>query len=209
MDWKTKINVHKNGELYVRGRKLTDLVGKISFTEAIFFILKERMPEKLEARMLDAILVATLEHEIGVPSAYVARSVASTGNPVNASIAAGVLSVGDYHGGAIEQAMRFLAKNKTSEQIVKDTLKDGKRLSGYGHKIYKKEDPRVKTLYRTAKQFKFKCVYFDKAYKIEKELQKETGKILPLNIDGAIAAILLELGFDWYMGKAFFILGRM
>lgn len=209
MDWKTKISVHKDGDMYVRGRKLTDLVGKTSFTEALFFVLRGRMPEKTEAQMLDAILVITIEHGINVPTAFVGRSVASTGNPLNASLAAGVLSVGDYHGGAIEQAMRLLAENKTPKQIVKDTIKQGKKIPGYGHKIYKEKDPRAETLYKTAINLKFPTEYFDKAYEIEKELQKETGVNLPLNIDGAIAAILLQLGFDWRIGKAFFILGRM
>ncbi len=209
MEWKTKISVYKGNDLYVRGRKLTDLVGKISFTEAIFFILQGRMPKKKEARILDAILVTTLEHGVAVPSAFVGRSVASTGNPINASLAAGILSVGDYHGGAIEQAMQLLAENKTAQQIVKDALKQGKRLPGYGHKIYKEEDPRAKTLYKKIIDLKFPKKYFEKAYEIEKKLQKETGRSLPLNVDGAIAAILLELRFDWRMGKAFFILGRM
>ena len=117
--------------------------------------------------------------------------------------------MGGYQGGGIEGAMRLLQEEKKPEQIVADAEKGGKRLPGYGHKIYKKEDPRVTTLYKTAGNLKFPKKYFDKAYAIEKELQKATGKDLPLNVDGAMAAILLELGFDASMGKAFFILGRM
>ncbi len=48
-----------------------------------------------------------------------------------------------------------------------------------------------------------------RAREIESELFHQTGKVLPLNVDGAVAAIMSELGFDWRLGKSFFILGRL
>ncbi len=209
MKWRTAISTHKNGELYIRGESLTKLIDKHSFTEAIFLVLKGTLPSKSEKEMLDAILVAPIEHGVEAPSAFVARTVVSTGNPMNTALAAGLLATGDWHGGAIEQAARMLQSSKMSAQIVSETLTKRERLSGYGHKIYKEIDPRATAIFAKAKKLKFYGKYVSRALAIQKELEKQSGKKLALNIDGAIAAIISELGFDWRLGKAFFALGRL
>lgn len=209
MKWKTAISVHKNGELYIRGEALTKLIDKYSFTEAVFLVLKGTLPNRREKEMLDAILVAPIEHGVEAPSAFVARTVASVGNPMNVALAAGLLATGDWHGGAIEQAARILQSDKTPAQIVSGALAKKERISGYGHKIYKEIDPRATAIFVKAEKLKFYGKYARRALEIRKELEKQSGKKLPLNIDAAIAAILSELGFDWRLGKAFFALGRL
>lgn len=209
MKWKTAISVHKNGETYIRGEALTKLIGKYSFTEAIFLVLKGALPNKREKEMLDAIFVASIEHGVEAPSAFVARTVVSTGNPMNAALAAGFLATGDWHGGAIEQAARMFQSAQTPAQIVSDALTKKERISGYGHKLYKDVDPRAMAIFAKAKKLKFYGKYVGRAIAIQKEFEKQSGRKLPLNIDAAIAAIISELGFDWRLGKAFFALGRL
>src|SRR3989344_2243014 len=209
MKWKTAISVHKNGELYIGGKALTKLIENHSFTEAIFLVLKGALPNKREKEMFDAILVAPIEHGVEAPSAFVARTVASVGNPMNVALAAGFLATGDWHGGAIEQAARMFQSSRTPSQIVSGALSKKERVSGYGHKIYKDTDPRAKAIFAKAKKLKFYGKYVGRAIAIQKELEKQSGKKLPLNIDAAIAAIISELGFDWRLGKAFFALGRL
>lgn len=209
MKWRTAISTHKGGELYIRGEALTKLIDKYSFTEAIFLILKGTVPGKREKEMLDAVLVAPIEHGVEAPSAFVARTVASTGNSMNAALAAGFLATGDWHGGAVEQAARMLQSNKTPAQIVSDALAKKERVSGYGHKLYKDADPRAAAIFAKAKKLKFYGKYVGRAIAIQKELEKQSGKKLALNIDAAIAAVISELGFDWRLGKAFFALGRL
>ena len=82
-------------------------------------------------------------------------------------------------------------------------------MPGFGHKIYKEKDPRAQALLKKAKDLGFDLIFADKAVKIEEEIRKQKGKKLPLNIDGAIAVLLCEMGFDSKTGKAFFILARM
>lgn len=209
MKWRTKISVHRKGDFYLRGYKLTDLIETRSFTETIFLVLRGRLPDKKEQLILNAILVAGIEHGIEVPSAFVARTVASTGNSTTAALAAGILSIGEWHGGAVEKAMTILRNGTPPQILVHKALSQGEKLPGYGHKIYKKGDPRTAALYHLAKKLKFGKKYLERARIIERELKRQAKRALPLNIDGAIAALLLELGFEWRLGKAFFALARM
>lgn len=213
--WKTKIAGLVEGKLVVRGIELTKLIQEGGFVRAIWLVLRGELPNKNQERMLEAILVACLEHGIGPPSTTVARIVASTGNPVSTAVAAGISAIGDYHGGAGEKAAEIFEKaakfeeniDTAAKNIVEEIVKSGKRMPGYGHAIYD-VDPRVQTLLKIAKKVGFYGKYVLLAKACERELQIRTGKKLPLNIDGAIAALLLELGFDPKLGKGIFIIGR-
>src|SRR3989344_7885821 len=99
MKWRTGISRYKDGKLYVRGLSLEELIGKHTFTEVIFLLLKGGLPNEKEAKMLDAILVASAEHGIHAPSAFVTRAAASTGNPINSALAAGIFTLGGGGGG--------------------------------------------------------------------------------------------------------------
>ncbi|MBI2594831.1 MAG: citryl-CoA lyase [Candidatus Colwellbacteria bacterium] len=209
MKWKTKISQHKDGKFYVRGVSLEELIQKHTFTEVIFLLLKGQLPSEKETKMLDAVLVATAEHGVQAPSTFVTRVAVSTGNPLNAALAAGILTVGEWHGGAVEKAAQMLQSEKSAEEIVADVAKDKEKLAGYGHKVYKDEDPRTVAIFAKAKELGLSQEYIQKAIAIQQEFEKQSGKKLPINIDGAIAAIISELGFDWRLGKAVFALGRM
>ncbi len=210
--WKTSIYKEQNGDIYVRGERLLDLIGKMSFTDAIFFVLRGVKPTEAQTGLLDVILVSAINHGLEAPSAFVPRIVASTGNSVNSALASGVLSIGDYHGGAVEECMRILqsgeSAGKSAQKIVEEMVRAGKRMPGYGHKVYKDVDPRAEKI-GEAMRLAGKNKFWDLAVDIQKELEKQTGKKLPLNIDGAMAAVLCELGFEAIQGKAFFALARI
>lgn len=209
MKWRTTISTHKNGELYVRGESLKSLIEEHSFTEAIFLLLKGNLPNEKETAMLDAILAAMCEHGIAAPSTFVARAAISTGNPFNSALAAGILAIGDYHGGAIEKCARFLQSEKDAHTIVENVLNNGGRMPGYGHKLYKDNDPRTQIIIKKAEELGFYGTYTTLALEIKNELHSQTGKALPLNVDGAVAAIMSELNIDWRLGKALFCLARL
>ena len=149
------------------------------------------------------MLVASVENGIEAPSLYVPRIVAASGNDFHVALAASCLAIGSKHGGAAEACAMILASDKTTEEIIQGIV------PGFGHKIYKTEDPRATALYNKTKELGFAATYFDKAYAIEKTLETKKGKKLPLNIDGAIAAILLELKLDPRLGKALFMIARI
>lgn len=209
MKWKTRISKHENGELFVYGRPLLELVEGATFTQSVFLMLRGKMPTEHETQMLDAMLVSTIEHGIAAPSAFVPRVVASTGNSVNAALAAGVLSIGDFHGGAIEACAKYLQSSDDAQTILEGLQAKKAVMPGLGHKLYKDVDPRAEALFEKANELGLSGLPTQKLRAIQEQIREKIGKSLPINIDGAIAAIMSELGFDYRLGKALFVLGRM
>ncbi|RME31629.1 citryl-CoA lyase [Candidatus Woesearchaeota archaeon] len=209
MKCKTAVSHLTDDDLVIRGEKLSSLVAEASFTDAVFLILSGRKPAAKESRLFASILTSIIDHGTGTASALTSRFVASTGNALNASVAAGVLALGEYHGGAIETAMRQLADVKDAKAFVAEALKEKRRIMGFGHKVYKDEDPRVTQLYGIAEEVGYESPYLTLARDIERELAVQKGKKLVLNIDGFIAAALLGMGFPPEVGKGVFIIGRV
>ncbi len=207
--FKTAISQHVDETSYIRGYNLTDLIGKVTFTEQIYLLLKGELPTEQQRKVLDAMLVACAEHRINVPSIVSARYAYSAGNTFNSAMAAGMLSIGDYHGGAIDNAAKLFIDNidKSVDQLVTELKTAKKRAPGYGHKVYT-TDPRTAKLFEVAKQNKLYGKYCKFAEAFEQALEKSSGKKLCLNVDGAVAALLCELGIDYKFGKGFFALAR-
>ncbi|MBN1385946.1 citryl-CoA lyase [Candidatus Woesearchaeota archaeon] len=215
--WKTSIADSTQEGAIIRGYPLIDMIDKLTFTEAIFLLLKGELPSEKQRKMTDAILVTSIEHGIAPPSAQAARIIASGGNSINVAIAGGILTLGEHHGGAIEEAARIMQENaprtvnenpkKIAAEIVRNILDQKKRLSGFGHKLYT-TDPRTTKLFEVARKIGFFGPACELALEMEKQIEEQKGRKLCLNVDGAVAAIITEMGFDWRMAKAFFIIPR-
>src|SRR5207302_4165558 len=106
--WRTAIATSDATSLWVRGYDITALM-KLSFADTIFLLHQGRLPNQSERRLLDAILIAVADHGAGAPSCAAARLVAS-GNrqSLSAAIAAGILAIGDEHGGAGSSCMEMI-----------------------------------------------------------------------------------------------------
>jgi citrate synthase len=210
MKFKTKISQTKDGKHSIRGHDLIELIRDKSFTDVVFLLLRANLPNENEKKLLEAMLVASVENGIEAPSIYVPRVVAASGNNFHTALAAGMLAIGEKHGGAGEKAAKFFADHihdETAEQVI--AAHGNEIIPGYGHKLYKEGDPRAAALYEKAKELELSTKHFDYAFAIEAMLGKHKGKKIPLNIDGAIAAVMLDLGLDWKLGKAFFLIARI
>ncbi len=206
--WKTAISGIINEEVHIHGYKITELIDKVSFTDAIFLELKGELPTEEEKAMLDAILISTIDNGMGPPSVTNARNSASAGNPMQAAVAAGILGVGEFHGGAIEECARLLQSGLTAPKLVEKVIVSAGKIAGFGHKVYT-EDPRAKQIFEKAKSLGFFGEYCKLAQDVEKELEQVKGKKIPINVDGAIAAVVSDMGFDYRLGKGFFLIGRV
>lgn len=213
MKIKTSITQIKGGKEVIRGKKLEDLVKKHTFSQSIFLLFTGRMPKKNEARMFDAVLTSAIDHGPAVASALSARLSASAVNDVHASLAAGVLGFGQRHGVAIQGAMEFLCvvahdTEVTPAEIVAEYKEAKQRIPGYGHRVLTK-DHRSTTLLALAKKEKMFGEHCQVAVLVEKELNKQSSKPLPLNIDGAMAAVLSDMGFSPQQGVSVFLAARV
>ena len=195
-----------------------DLMGRVSFGAAVHLILTGELPEPRVARLMDAVLVASIDHGATPPSALAARTVASTGASLSASVAAGIMSINRHHGGAVEDCARQLKKiadRATSESISMDeaatrTLaamrEAGERMPGFGHRYHTK-DPRTARLFELAREAGVDGAHMKAAQAVEKSFA-DAKKPLPINVDGAIGAILAALGMNPAAFNGIFMIAR-
>jgi len=220
MKWTTKITKVEPNHLLTKGYRQEDLIGNVQYSHVVYLLLKGELPSNEHGKMMDAILTACIDHGATPPSSIASRVVASGGVPLPTAVAAGILSIGDAHGGAIEKGAKFLQEGvyrmvdegKTVDEISKILISESRekkiRILGFGHRVHT-ADPRTKRLFTLADELKISGSHIALSRAIERELNTQTGKNLPINVDGAIAAITSDMSFDWRLGKAFFLLGRV
>ena len=220
--------VHLNAEqLNVRSTNLNDLIGKTTYTEALFHILQGRLPDDLERQLFDLVLVA-FHGGFGLlpPTTLVPRLVAGTGVSTAQALASGFLASGPYHVGAVEQAMKLYASilaefrgqsgaqdsNVTAgtlEQFAYDSasrrIDSGDTIGGYGHPLLRK-DPRPLHMRRLLCELGAEGVFFDIYDGVVRCMAERKG--VPPNVDGMTGAILLHLGFRSEHGTGMFLLAR-
>ena len=220
LHWKTAITRIEPNKISVRGYKLDELMGKISFAQMIYLLFKGELPDSNTGKLIEAILVSSIDHGTTPPSTLSAITVASTGSPLNAALAAGILAIAEFHGGAIEECMHVLqlvmkkvkdenlSPAAAAQNIISEYRRQNKRLSGFGHRLHT-DDPRTKKLFKLAGEYGFTEKYVPLARTLEEEMEKTFQKNLPLNVDGAIATLLCEMDFDPILANAFFIIARV
>jgi len=196
-----------------------DLIGKYSYAGLTYLLWRGELPSGEQSRMMDALFSVCLEHSLNAPSVDAVRFVASCGVPLQAAVSAGVSAFGDWHGGTIEQSAKLLQDGiKTARaggqslQAIAETMlgwysHSRGKLPGYGHPTHT-ADPRTKKLLEVANETKIRGAHADLAEIIESLTDKFFQRHLILNVDGCIAAIISDMGFDWRIGKAFFIVSR-
>jgi len=218
--WRTAITNSDETHIWYKGHNLTTLMTQNTFTDTIFLLYKERLPNLHERQLLDAILSASADHGPGSPSAAAARLVVN-GNreSFSAAIAAGVLAIGDAHGGAGEACMELIAQGvelthsdsitteEAAKRIAGDFRARGRRLPGMGHRTHT-TDPRKDILFNIARKGNLAGEGIAFMLALEEYVRVQI-KPLPINVDGAIAAVLFDLGFPAPAGKLLFIIGRV
>lgn len=220
LHWSTAITQISPNKITLRGYSIDKLMGKFTFSQSIYLTLTGKLPSDSVGQLLDAILVASIDHGVTPPSALAARTAASTGAPFNAALAAGILSINQHHGGAIEDCMRLIQSaielketekisvRSAAEQLVQTFQNANKRLPGFGHRIHK-NDPRTMKLLELATSLNLANQHVQMIIVLSDVLESKSGKVLPINVDGAIAAILLDLDISPELGNTFFMMARV
>lgn len=218
--WKTGITCIEANKIIIRGYPVEQLIGNISYPASIYLLIKGELPDQNTADMLEAILVSSIDHGVTPPSAQAAVMSASSGASLNAALASGILTINEFHGAAIEKCMinilsavalktqTALSTSEAAEKTVAETIANGERVWGYGHRQHS-SDPRSSRLLNLAEQYGFSGQYVQMGLEIANALQQTKGKLLPMNVDGAIAAILCEIGISPQYANAFFIMARI
>ena len=217
---KTSISWVEAEKITLRGYAIEDLIGRISLGEAVFLLLRGELPSANQAKMLEAILISVIDHGVSPPSTVAAVTVANTGASLNSSVAAGILAINKFHGGAIEEAMKAISEAvqlqksenlsaiDSAEKVVQNYKAQGSRISGFGHRFHA-ADPRTARLFELAKELKIAGKFVGQAEILEKVLSENLGKTLPINADGAIAALLCEMDFPPQTANGIFMIARV
>ena len=218
--WRTAIATSDATNIWIRGHSVTSLMKNATFTDVVMLLHLGRLPSPGERRLLDALLIGMADHGSGAPSCAAAR-LAASGNrsSISSAVAAGILAIGDDHGGAGYNCMELIARSLTAAKAdgldaataaaraVDEAIRTRRRLPGLGHRVHT-TDPRVKVLFDMARA---EGVAGD-GIRFMEALEAEAGKKikpLPMNIDGALAAILHDMGFEPPAGRFLFIVGRV
>lgn len=217
--WRTAITAFDDERIVIRGHSVQDLMGTGSFGDAAFLLLTGRRPSNAESVVWNAVLIASCDHGPTSPSAFAARVIA-TGNrrAPEAAVGGGILAIGDAHGGAGEDAMIYLqhglsrmnegiSNEDAAREIVARHREEGRRLPGLGHRFHA-VDPRTERLWSLANEHDLAGDGIALMRAVEAALRQEIGRLLPVNVDGAIAAALVDLGLEPPIARMAFILGR-
>ena len=218
--WRTAIATSDATNIWVRGHAIAPLMQRATFTDVIVLLHLGRLPTPGERRLLDAILIGVADHGAGAPSCAAAR-LAASGNrsSISSAVAAGVLAIGDDHGGAGLTCMELIAAAlaaatregldpaQAARRAVAAAVREQRRLPGLGHRVHT-TDPRVKVLFDLARAegLAGDGIAFMEALEAEARIRI---KPLPMNVDGALAAVLHDLGFTPPAGRFLFIVGRV
>ena len=125
--WQTALTSITPNKILIRGYPVDEMMGRLSFADAVYLLLMGELPTVAIGRMLNAVLVSSLDHGVTPPSTLAARNVATSGAPLKDSVAGGILAFGPHHGGDIESCMRFLDSGLTASAIAFTRATHGRR----------------------------------------------------------------------------------
>jgi citrate synthase len=220
--WRTGLTRIEQNKILVRGYPLDEVMGRLTFGEAIYLLLVGEIPSPGIGSLMEAMLVSFIDHGATPPSTLAARNTATTGAGLRACVAAGVLGFGKYHGGDIESCMQFLdtglglvrqgaSYRQAAEGLATRCLEAGEVPPGFGHRFHTR-DPRAGRLFQMALELEVEGEHIQMIRAVEMVLHDRPGpdgKPLPVNIDGAIAALCGDLGIPPSIADAVFIISRV
>jgi len=222
--WSTAIVDIHPGEIKIRGYPIQDLIGEISFPEMVWLMLRGDLPTRDQGALLEAALVAAVDHGPHAPSIAISRMAITCGAPINGAMASAINTLDDIHGGAGQQCMELLeqivASSRTEDTLEPATVnrvldhftsQHGKVVPGFGHRFHP-VDPRAVKLLELVEDARARGVVAGRfaaaGRMIERSLTTRKGRSIPMNIDGITAVIFAELGFPSPLGRGLFILSR-
>ncbi|HVJ28054.1 MAG TPA: citryl-CoA lyase [Vicinamibacterales bacterium] len=219
--WRTSLTCIEPNKILVRGYPLDEMMGRLTFGESIYLLLMGEVPSPSIGSLMEAVLVSFIDHGATPPSTLAARNTATTGAALRACVASGILGFGKYHGGDIESCMYFLdsglekvrsgsSYREAAEAIVQKCLGNGEAIPGFGHRFHTR-DPRAARLFQMALELEAEGEHVQMIRAVEM-VMADGGIIetpMPVNIDGAIAAVCGDIGIPPAVANALFVISRV
>jgi citrate synthase len=188
----------------------------LDYAANFLYMLNEREPEPLAARIFDTCLILHAEHTINA-STFSAMVTASTLTDPDAVIASAVGTLaGPLHGGANEEVINMLETIGSVENVrpyIEARIANRQKIMGFGHRVYKVKDPRAVILQRLAEQLFDKeggDTYFDMALEVERVVEEHLGhKGVYPNVDFYSGLVYRKLGIPTDLFTPIFAIARV
>ncbi|GAA1717446.1 citryl-CoA lyase [Streptomyces yatensis] len=220
--WSTGVSRIRPGEILLRGYPVEQLIGRLSFAETIWLMLRGELPTRTQGRLLEAALVAAVDHGPQAPSIAAARMAATCGLGLNNAVATGVNLLGDVHGGAGQQCMRVLTEleravaegadvDDAAKDLVAEYRATGSHVPGFGHRFHPydpRRSPLLDLVGAAVADGEAPGWALRAGTALERALAEGRSRPVPMNIDGATAIVYSELGFPPELGRGLFVLSR-
>jgi citrate synthase len=225
--WSTAIIDMKPGMIRYRGYAIEDLIGRVGFGAMVYLMTRGELPHPAAAKLLEAALVAAVDHGPQAPSIAAARMAITCGVGINNAMASAINMLGDVHGGAGEQCVMLynaiaarMGDGPENEQRLAQAVsaemaalaeRGVQHVPGFGHRFHPR-DPRAPRLLELvelaaadgAVSGRFATI----GRAVEAQLAAEKGRLIPMNIDGATGVVFAELGFPPPLCRGLFVLSR-
>lgn len=205
----------------VRGMDLCDeVIGHLDFTSYFWLLVTGTQPDAKQKALADAVLCAIAEHGL-VPSVVASRmTIAAAPEAFQGAVAAGLLGCGTVVLGSAEVAGRFYAEcvahardddldfDEAARKGVADLRARNKAVPGFGHPQHSGGDPRAHRLLAIAAEQGCEGDHIAMLRAVERILPDAIGRSLPINVNGAIPAVMLDAGFPLAALKGISLLAR-
>jgi citrate synthase len=200
-----------------------ELIGAVSFVDTIWLMLRGELPSRGQSALLEAALVASVDHGPQAPSIAIARMAVTCGARVNGAMASAINVLDDVHGGPGQQCMELYLEIDAeageagditgATRVVLERRRDAgeKYVPGFGHRWHPLDPrtPRLLALVDAATEagsVSGRFAVIGRA--VEDAISAGRPKRIPMNIDGVTAVIYCELGLTPELGRGVFILSR-
>ncbi len=200
-------------QIRVRGLDLcTQIIGKMDFTSYFWLLVTGTAPTPTQKFFADAVLAAIAEHGL-VPSVVATRmTYAAAPEAFHGAVAAGLLGCGSVVLGSAEVAGRFLAgivaDGGDPVPAIRALRAEKKPIPGFGHPQHSGGDPRANLLLALAAEHGIEGPHIAALRRIEAALPEIVNRPLPINVNGAIPAVMLDVGFPLAALKGISLLAR-
>ncbi len=204
----------------VRGHDLCgDIIGQMDFTSYFWLLVTGAAPTETQRFFANAVLAAIAEHGL-VPSVVAARmTYAAAPEAFHGAVAAGLLGCGSVVLGSAEVAGQFYADlvaqaadgaptAEVAAEGIRRLRADKRAIPGFGHPQHSGGDPRALLLLDLAQQHGIVGPHIRMLYAIRDALPDTIGRALPINVNGAIPAVMLDVGFPVAALKGISLLAR-
>jgi citrate synthase len=215
---RTALGRAERDRVLVRGRDLTgELLGSATYADMVVLLLLGRMPSDGERRMVDALLVALIEHGLVKPVVAARFVYSNAPESLQAAVAAALLGAGSRHLGSSEWCAHMLQDavaasggdlDAAAERVVREHEDAGQRIPGIGHRTHAGGDPRADRLFAIARETELHGEHCALLERVAELASRESGRRLPVNVTGAIAAIASDIGFRWQIARGFALMSR-